>query len=417
MAVALILLIAYILLRRTKSRRAQSKKIQYKHVEVNNIDIRNGSLHEIDSRSSDIEPLVAASQLNEPMTQHSPGNNRQLDEPTAQSRYSTIISVSDRIKVAVPVIKSHRQQYELVQSSASASITIPTPPNTAALPKRRPLRQHQMLVDAIDRSESIRSVIDLPPYKSAAGDSELVIARAGDRSGIDTIVSAPTEGYMDRLRDAEMHSLYAIRSARRRMQSPNMALVIDDETELDLLHNETRAALRLNGADESTIARVVHQSPDENMIQKHSNLVKILRRRQEGLVSSVEYGDLGIARHDGTRLRAGSYGSSIQQQHFSVHNSQHKESLVDKSSDQLHRTSLSSEHDCEYSLSGSTSTYLVAPSLPEYRSPVDAVPRPLPDSNHINENERLHELEGSYSSPVGPKHPATRSLTRDATWI
>jgi hypothetical protein len=68
----------------------------------------------------------------------------------------------------------------------------------------------------VDRNTSVRSVMTLPPYSYAPRDHERVLAREGERGGMDNVVELPENGDdEERQREEEMESLYQIRLARR----------------------------------------------------------------------------------------------------------------------------------------------------------------------------------------------------------
>ncbi|KAA6410116.1 MAG: hypothetical protein FRX48_05535 [Lasallia pustulata] len=71
--------------------------------------------------------------------------------------------------------------------------------------------------NAIDRNTSVRSIMTLPPYYPTPRPSERLIAREGERAGVDTVIEFPeTAEEEESRRDEEMESLYQIRAARRR---------------------------------------------------------------------------------------------------------------------------------------------------------------------------------------------------------
>lgn len=139
----------------------------------------------------------------------------------------------------------------------------------------------------------------LPPYSADVRETEQVIGREGDRGGIDTVVEFPENPEEEEARrDEEMESLYQIRQQRRverqerdaRRQRRNAARSRGDVAELARLRAE-RLARRTNESSSSTMLEE-HQAKD--------------RGRK---ISSVSYLDLGVARHDGSRIRANSNDS------------------------------------------------------------------------------------------------------------
>lgn len=153
----------------------------------------------------------------------------------------------------------------------------------------------------VDRHTSVRSVMTLPAYSRSVRQNERVLGREGDRDGIDVVVEAPeTAEEEEERRDQEMESLYQIRLARRqeiagrdeRRRLRRAARERGDFAELNRLRQE---ALRATEQREITGAQA--------MIAEHQ------ANPRERRVSCVSYAELGVARHDGTRIRASSVES------------------------------------------------------------------------------------------------------------
>ncbi|KAM0717221.1 hypothetical protein Q7P37_007073 [Cladosporium fusiforme] len=156
---------------------------------------------------------------------------------------------------------------------------------------------------AVERNTSVRSVMTLPAYSKSVRDNERVLAREGERGGVDTVVEAPeTVEEEEERREEEMESLYQIRVQRRReatereerRQARREARERQDYTALAAMRQESiwRAEQRRAGLDTSAALIADHRA-----------------NSQDRRVSSVSYADLGVARHDGTRLRANSNDS------------------------------------------------------------------------------------------------------------
>lgn len=164
-----------------------------------------------------------------------------------------------------------------------------------------PERQdHSVESAGVDRNTSVRSVMTLPAYSPAVRDNERVLAREGERGGIDCVVELPeTLEEEEQHREEEMESLYQIRLARRveaadreaRRQARREARERGDVHALADLRRRAEEAADL--------------SVSQMLIMEHQNRTSSRDRR----VSSVAYGDLGVARHDGTRLRTNSLES------------------------------------------------------------------------------------------------------------
>ncbi|KAF1914004.1 hypothetical protein BDU57DRAFT_558917 [Ampelomyces quisqualis] len=151
--------------------------------------------------------------------------------------------------------------------------------------------------NGVDRHTSVRSVMTLPPYAPAPREDERVLGREGERAGMDNVIELPeTVDDEEGRREQEMESLYQIRLARRieaadreaRRQARRDARARGDVQALADIRRRTEEAADL--------------SVSQMLIAEHQNNARTRERR----VSSVAYGDLGVARHDGTRLRANS---------------------------------------------------------------------------------------------------------------
>ncbi|KAF2212428.1 hypothetical protein CERZMDRAFT_106176 [Cercospora zeae-maydis SCOH1-5] len=155
----------------------------------------------------------------------------------------------------------------------------------------------------VDRHTSVRSVMTLPAYSSSARENEQVLAREGERDGVDVVLELPeTEHEEEVRREEEMESLFQIRQQRReevaeredRRRRRNEARARGDFAEVERIRQEGREAQRLRERAGATA-----------MIAQHQAAMGARERR----VSSVSYADLGVARHDGTRIRANSHDS------------------------------------------------------------------------------------------------------------
>lgn len=147
----------------------------------------------------------------------------------------------------------------------------------------------------VDRNTSVRSIMTLPAYSPAARENERILGREGERAGIDTVVEFPeTVDEEEERREGEMESLYQIRLARRAEQR--------EREERRRLRREARAR-----GDTGTLAelrRRAESAASENL--SSMLIVEHQAQNRERRVSSVQYAELGVARHDGTRLRANS---------------------------------------------------------------------------------------------------------------
>jgi hypothetical protein len=155
----------------------------------------------------------------------------------------------------------------------------------------------------VDRHSSVRSTMTLPVYSPVARPTELVLGREGERAGVDMVLEHPeTVDEEERRRDEEMDSLYQIRRARRqeaadreeRRRQRREARELGDLPMLARLQVESRQQAEAV-ADGATVSG--------QLIAEHQN------RNRERRVSSVQYFDVGVARHDGSRVRAMSFDS------------------------------------------------------------------------------------------------------------
>ncbi|GAB7338454.1 hypothetical protein MBLNU457_4738t2 [Dothideomycetes sp. NU457] len=153
----------------------------------------------------------------------------------------------------------------------------------------------------LDRNTSVRSVITLPAYSATPRENDTVIAREGERAGMDTVVENPeTAEEEEARREQEMDSLYQIRQQRRREANQRAArrrLRREARARGDF---GTIAALRV---ESQRAAQRRETEGSASMIAEH----EILPRGRK--VSAVQYGDLGVASHDGSRVRASSNDS------------------------------------------------------------------------------------------------------------
>ncbi|PMD33818.1 hypothetical protein L207DRAFT_146639 [Hyaloscypha variabilis F] len=155
----------------------------------------------------------------------------------------------------------------------------------------------------VDRNTSVRSVMTLPAYNPSAGQNEQVLGREGERGGIDVVIEFPeTVDEEEQQREAEMEALYQVRLARRREN--------EEREERRRLRREARergdfVALR-EIAERQRATSTTSTGPTVEELRAEHDRIKKERQRA---VSSVSYADLGIARHDGTRLRANSHES------------------------------------------------------------------------------------------------------------
>ena len=153
----------------------------------------------------------------------------------------------------------------------------------------------------VARNTSVRSVMTLPAYSKSVRENERVLAREGERGGIDTVVEASeTAEEEENRREEEMESLYQIRLQRRQEIAEREQR---REARRDARRREDYGALAAMRQESVWRAEQRASAGAAAMIASHHANTRDRR------VSSVSYADLGVARHDGTRLRANSTDS------------------------------------------------------------------------------------------------------------
>jgi hypothetical protein len=141
----------------------------------------------------------------------------------------------------------------------------------------------------------------LPAYSKSVRENERVLAREGERGGIDTVVEASeTAEEEENRREEEMESLYQIRIQRRQEIADRDAR---REARRDARRRQDYGALAAMRQESVWRAEQRASAGAAAMIAAHHANARDRR------VSSVSYADLGVARHDGTRLRANSTDS------------------------------------------------------------------------------------------------------------
>lgn len=155
--------------------------------------------------------------------------------------------------------------------------------------------------DSVNRNTSVRSIMTLPAYRPKADNNEEVLGREGERGGIDVIVDMPSDEHHEAMRDEEMAAMYQVRELRRQFYAEEQQLTAQ-RTEASRLNDtvalrQSRARSRANA--DNTNARLGELR--EQITSTH--------QRRERSTSSVSYGELGVARHDGSRIRASSNDS------------------------------------------------------------------------------------------------------------
>ncbi|EDU49884.1 conserved hypothetical protein [Pyrenophora tritici-repentis Pt-1C-BFP] len=261
----------------------------------------------------------------------------------------------------------------------------------------------------------------LPAYSSAARENERVLAREGERAGMDNVIELP-ESLEDeeRQREEEMESLYQIRLARRIEAADREA------------RRQARREARARGDVQALadIRRRAEEAADlsvsQMLIAEHQTRTRTRTREQR--VSSVAYGDLGVARHDGTRIRGNSTESDIRPlldsaASFSGHsrNDTHQRGLSITSLAQSVESRPSEDYDFadasrtnSHSASGSDG-FEIIPLHPESsyhsHSHSEGGSLPSPQMHVLPEEEApAYEDPPNYESPVDTRAPQLPAL-------
>ncbi|KAJ5130294.1 uncharacterized protein N7515_006333 [Penicillium bovifimosum] len=168
----------------------------------------------------------------------------------------------------------------------------------------------EMQTADVRRETSIRSIMTLPSYSLSPKPTEQVIAREGERAGMDMVVEYPeTTEEQEARREEQMDSLYQIRLQRRqaladreaRRRERQEARERGDFARLEELNAEARDRARRRRAGTNGAADIE--------IDTAAALAEHRSRERGRRVSSVSYAEIGHVRHDGSRLRADSHNS------------------------------------------------------------------------------------------------------------
>ncbi|KAM3547648.1 hypothetical protein MY1884_009491 [Beauveria asiatica] len=197
--------------------------------------------------------------------------------------------------------KSRTQGYESTTSADTTELASAATTSTVALP---PPAQTAGGGNSVDRHTSVRSVMTLPAYRAEASTNEQVLGRAGDRDGVDVIVDLPTEEREEALRDEEMAALYQIRALRRQQILEREQRRTEREAARARNDRAALAAIR----QRARLARDEVAASNEAIDELRQDASRAQGQRLRS-VSTVSYGDLGVARHDGSRVRASSNDS------------------------------------------------------------------------------------------------------------
>ena len=156
---------------------------------------------------------------------------------------------------------------------------------------------------APDRHTSVRSTITLPSYTPTPRETESVMGRAGERTE-DTIVEFPEdEEEVEQRRDEEMESLFQIRQARRDERTVREERARLRREAQEAGDQETLRALRDMAAAPRSADDPTGQRSVDALIREHK------ARNRAPRTAAVQYAEVGVARLDGSRVRADSAAS------------------------------------------------------------------------------------------------------------
>lgn len=153
----------------------------------------------------------------------------------------------------------------------------------------------------VDRNTSVRSVMTLPAYRPKPAETEQVLGREGERDGIDVVVEMPTAEQEETMREAEMDALYQIRAARRRQLEDR-----EERRRLRRQAQENNDAVAMRELRQRGREQAPNNALEITLLRSQHEQIKETRQRA---VSSVAYAEVGVARADGTRIRANSTDS------------------------------------------------------------------------------------------------------------
>jgi hypothetical protein len=176
--------------------------------------------------------------------------------------------------------------------------TYTNPAPTTRLPSTRSARRNQrrnppLASRGVDRNTSVRSVMTLPAYRElAAEDRERTIGREGERGGMDVVLEfAESQEEEEEHREQHMQTLYEIRLARQLERT--IQRESGDLGDLSLAGGRP-------GSSGSSV-RLVPPEPPVSTTALMQALQSITERERR--LSKVQYAEIGVARHDGTRVR------------------------------------------------------------------------------------------------------------------
>jgi hypothetical protein len=149
----------------------------------------------------------------------------------------------------------------------------------------------------------------LPAYRPNPREDERVLGREGERGGIDMVVEFPeTAEEEEARREEEMEALYQVRLARRaeiaeRQERARLRREARDRGDW-ATYEALRAASRQRAASSNSGTPAAGSSTTS--LSNTLVTADASHRDRDRRIPSVSYAAVGLARHDGTRVRANS---------------------------------------------------------------------------------------------------------------
>lgn len=160
--------------------------------------------------------------------------------------------------------------------------------------------------DTVRRETSIRSIMTLPPYSTSPKPTEQIVAREGERGGMDMVVEYPeTMEEEETRREQHMDWLYQLRLQRRQQLAEREARRRERREAREI--GDTTRLQRLNAETQERAERRRTQRNDAASVTAAFNELQSQERNRR--ISTVSYAEIGHVRHDGSRLRADSHNS------------------------------------------------------------------------------------------------------------
>ena len=265
--------------------------------------------------------------------------------------------------------------------------------------------------NGVRRETSVRSVISLPPYSASPKPEEQIVAREGERGGMDVVEEFPETAEEEEARREElMESLYQIRVQRRQENA-------EREARRQVRRNARAQGnfIRLEELRLQSIARRDRSNSGASASNPNLSASALLAEHQsrgrEKRIASVNYAALGRVRHDGSRLRANSAdsdnrplleegsGNPISHYRGESYSSLLSGSSINSDGDVL--TPVASQRQSEHSARSRSNSRPI--SIPEEEDDEETADAPAPPNyEHLEWGE-----VPPYSSPIAQRFPSS----------